>query len=145
MITMSRRSPLADLTLSGFVLSISHAHDEKDHTSNCSRRCSRSPVVHLALLLSRCVAQCHRRMGSREPGGGALLWKKDGAWQLRPCGGDDLKRTDIFANACKSAEDAKSMMDELEKEEAILAPKIVAKFSTFEDTMVMDGSAGQPQ
>ncbi len=65
-----------------------------------------------------------------------------GEWQIRLCSGDSLKDAAMLESANIGAEDAKTMADELAAAEAKLDPVIVAKFSTFEGTVMIDGEHG---
>jgi periplasmic copper chaperone A len=143
---ISRRSLIAALSVLGILPSIAHAHDEKEHIVELLKEMFEKPdnpldVAPVVVRGDNAIAGWVQG----DKGGRALLWKKEGTWQLRLCSGDALKNADMLVNANINAEDAKAMVAELAKGEAELDPAVVAKFSTFEGTMVMDGSAGQSQ
>ena len=77
-----------------------------------------------------------------EKGGRALLWRVDGQWQIRLCSGDGLKDQELLENANISAADAKTLIADLAAAEAALNAAVLAKFSSFEGTMVIEPGAG---
>jgi periplasmic copper chaperone A len=77
-----------------------------------------------------------------DKGGRALLWRKDGKWDIRLCSGASLKDAKMLEGAGFSTEDAKSMIDELVAEEAKMDQKVVAMFDLFEGTVDMSGQKG---
>ncbi len=77
-----------------------------------------------------------------DKGGRALLWRVDGQWQIRLCSGDGLKDPKLLENANISAADAATLVAELTAAEAALDPEVLAKFSSFQGTMMIDPGAG---
>ena len=77
-----------------------------------------------------------------DKGGRALLWRVDGQWQIRLCSGDGLKDPKLLENANISAADAATLVAELTAAEAALDPALLAKFSSFQGTMMIDPAAG---
>lgn len=77
-----------------------------------------------------------------DKGGRALLWRVDGQWQIRLCSGDGLKDQKLLENANISAADAKTLIDELTVAEAALDPAVLAKFASFEGTIVIEPGTG---
>lgn len=75
-------------------------------------------------------------------GGRALLWRTGGEWQIRLCSGDGLKDPKLLENANIPAQDAKALTDALSAAEASIDPSVLAKFASFEGTMVMEPGAG---
>lgn len=74
-------------------------------------------------------------------GGRALLWRVDGQWQIRLCSGDGLKDVKMLEGANIPPEDARALLADLAAAEAILDPGILAKFSSFQGTMMMEPGA----
>ncbi len=79
-----------------------------------------------------------------EMGGRALLRKKDGAWVLTLCSGDALKEAAGLKTFGLSAAAADAIAAEVVAAEAKLDPALVAKFSTFDGVVMMDGSGQHP-
>lgn len=77
-----------------------------------------------------------------DKGGRALLWRVDGQWQIRLCSGDGLKDPKLLESANISAADAATLLAELTAAEAVLDPAVLAKFSSFQGTMMIDPDAG---
>jgi hypothetical protein len=77
-------------------------------------------------------------------GGRALLRKKDGTWTLTLCSGDALKDAAGLKTFGLSAEAADALSAEIVAAEAKLDPALVAKFSTFDGVVMMDGSGQHP-
>ncbi len=74
-------------------------------------------------------------------GGRALLRKKDGAWVLTLCSGDALRQAAGLKTFGLSAETADAIAAEVVAAETKLDPAMVAKFSTFDGVVMMDGSS----
>ena len=79
-----------------------------------------------------------------EVGGRALLRKKNGAWTLVLCSGDALKDVTALSEFGFTAEQARSLAASIAAAEAKLDPTLVAKFSTFDGVVMMDGNGGHP-
>lgn len=77
-----------------------------------------------------------------ERGGRALLWRVHGQWQIRLCSGDGLKEQALLESANISPADAKALLADLAAAEAKLDPAVIAKFSLFEGTMMIEPGAG---
>jgi hypothetical protein len=75
-------------------------------------------------------------------GGRALLWRVEGQWQIRLCSGDGLKDPKLLENANIAAEDARQLLADLAVAEAGLDPAVLARFSSFEGTMMIEPGAG---
>lgn len=77
-----------------------------------------------------------------DKGGRALLWRVNGQWQIRLCSGDGLKDPKLLENANISAVDAAALVAELTAAEAVLDPAVLAKFSSFQGTMMISPDTG---
>ncbi len=77
-----------------------------------------------------------------DKGGRALLWRVDGQWQVRLCSGDGLKDPKLLETAKIPAADAEALIAQLTAAEARLDPAVLAKFSSFEGTMMIEPGAG---
>ncbi len=140
---MSRRVVLAGAALVIHLPVRAFAHDDKDHITHLLKAMFDTPENPLSVdpvVVRGDNAIAGWVQGDR--GGRALLWRVKGEWQIRLCSGDSLKDAAMLESANIGAEDAKTMADELAAAEAKLDPVIVAKFSTFEGTVMIDGEHG---
>lgn len=77
-------------------------------------------------------------------GGRALLRKKHGKWVLTLCSGDALKEAKSLQHFGLSAGEAASMAAAVVAAEAKIDASVIAKFSTFDGVMMMDGDGNHP-
>jgi hypothetical protein len=77
-----------------------------------------------------------------EKGGRALLWRVDGQWQIRLCSGDALKDPKLLETAGIPSADAEALIAQLTAAESMLDPGVIAKFSSFEGTMMIEPGTG---
>jgi len=77
-------------------------------------------------------------------GGRALLRRKDDTWVLTLCSGDALKEAKSLQHFGLSAEEADAMAKAVIEAEAKLDPVQVAKYSTFDGVVMMDGEDHHP-
>ncbi|TCS05217.1 hypothetical protein EV281_103899 [Rhizobium sp. BK418] len=75
-------------------------------------------------------------------GGRALLKKNHHGWSIVLCSGDGIREAAALEKAGLSAEDASVLAAELAKVEAGLDPNVLARFASFEGTVMMAGEAG---
>lgn len=80
----------------------------------------------------------------QERGGRALLFRKQGQWQIAACGGDGFKDPQALQDAGVSAQDARALVQALHNEEARLPAGQRAKFSTFQGVLPMDATGAHP-
>ena len=143
MIIVSRRNLIAIMAVTTLVPGAAFAHDDKAHIAHLMKAMFDTPenplsVDPVVVLGDNAIAGWVQG----EKGGRALLWRVNGEWQIRLCSGDGLKNPAMLVEAKISAEDAKSLVEQLLAAEAKIDPSVVAKFSTFEGTVVIDGTAG---
>jgi periplasmic copper chaperone A len=139
MMTVTRRN-LFVLSLLPFMSSAAFAHDDKEQIAHLMKSIFDKPDNPLAVapvVVRGDDAIAGWSQGGK--GGRALLWRKEGAWQIRLCSGASLKDAKMLERAGFSTEDAKSMVDELVAEEAKMDQKVVAMFDLFEGTVDMSG------
>lgn len=79
-----------------------------------------------------------------EMGGRALLKRGETGWVLTLCSGDALKEAKSLQHFGLSAEEAQAMAKAVVDAEAELDPALVAKFSTFDGVVMMDGDGHHP-
>lgn len=142
--TLLNTLALCFLIVAAYLPSTASAHDDKDHIIHLMKGMFETPenpldVAPVVVRGDNAIAGWVQG----EEGGRALLWRQNGEWQIRLCSGDGLKNADMLINVNISAQDAKAMVEELTAAEAAMDPAIVAKFSVFEGTVVMDGAGGQ--
>lgn len=143
MIPISRRNLLAAVAALVMSASTANAHDDKDQIIHLMKGMFDTPDNPLSvdpIVVRGDNAIAGWVQGDR--GGRALLWRVKGDWQIRLCSGDALKSPALLIDANISAEDATALVDELAAAEAKIDHAVLAKFSTFEGTMVMDGDSG---
>lgn len=76
-----------------------------------------------------------------EMGGRALLRKHGGKWMLTLCSGDALKEAKSLQQFSLISEQANSMAKAIVEAEATVDPALVAKFSSFDGVVMMNGDA----
>ena len=143
MTSISRRSLLSIFSASILLQAPALAHDDKEHIVHLMKSMFDTPenplsVDPIIVLGDNAIAGWVQG----DKGGRALLWRVNGEWQIRLCSGDALKDPAMLVEAKISADDAKSLVEQLLAAESKLDPAVVAKFSTFEGTVMMDGTAG---
>jgi hypothetical protein len=122
------------------LVAYAHNHEDKDQIIHLMKSIFDKPDNPLAVapvVVRGDDAIAGWSQGGR--GGRALLWRKDGAWQIRLCSGASLKDPKMLEGAGFTPENAKAMTEELLAEEAKLGPSIVAQFDLFEGTVDMSG------
>ena len=143
MIRLSRRQMMVAVGVLAMSASASQAHDDSEHIIHMMKGMFDTPDNPLAV--DPVVVRGDNAIAGwvqGERGGRALLWRVNGEWQIRLCSGDALKSPELLISANISAEDAKALIDDLLAAEARLDPAVLAKFATFEGTMVMQGDFG---
>lgn len=143
MSNITRRTMLAAGLMLGFFAGVAFAHDDKHAIIHLMKSMFDTPgnpltVDSVVVVGDNAIAGWVQG----EKGGRALLWRVDGQWQIRLCSGDGLKDPKLLENANISAADAKTLIAELTTAEAALDPAVIAKFSSFEGTIVMEPVAG---
>lgn len=79
-----------------------------------------------------------------DAGGRAMLRKKDNRWVLSLCSGDALREAKALQHFGLSAEEAEALARAVQDAEAKIDPRLVAKFSTFDGVVMMDGEGNHP-
>ena len=143
MSSITRRNVLATGLMLGLLPRAAFAHDDKHAITHLMKGMFDTPdnplsVDPVVVLGDNAIAGWVQG----DKGGRALLWRVDGQWQIRLCSGDGLKDPKLLENANISAADAKTLVAELTAAEAALDPEILAKFASFEGTMVIEPGAG---
>jgi len=75
-----------------------------------------------------------------DAGGRALLQKRSGTWKILACSGDAFKSADALAHFGTPRATAIQLTKRLAAAEATVDPKRIARFSTFDGVITMDGS-----
>ena len=143
MTNISRRSLLSSSLILGFLPRMALAHDDKHAIVHLMKGMFETPenplsVEPVVVIGDNAIAGWVQG----ERGGRALLWRVDGQWQIRLCSGDALKDTKLLESANIPSVDAKALVAELSAAESALSPAVLAKFSSFEGTMMIDPGAG---
>ena len=143
MTNFTRRSLIAALVVLGFSPASAFANDDKHVIVHLMKGMFDTPeapltVEPVVVLGGNAIAGWVQG----DKGGRALLWRVDGQWQIRLCSGDGLKDPKLLENANISAADAATLVAELTAAEAALDPALLAKFSSFQGTMMIDPAAG---
>ena len=143
MTNFTRRSLIAALVVLGFPPASAFANDDKHVIVHLMKGMFDTPeapltVEPVVVLGGNAIAGWVQG----DKGGRALLWRVDGQWQIRLCSGDGLKDPKLLENANISAADAATLVAELTAAEAALDPALLAKFSSFQGTMMIDPAAG---
>ena len=142
MLTLTRRAALLGIALTASFSAMAHAHDDNEHIIGLMKSMFDKPDNPLSV--TPVVVRGDNAIASwsqGEMGGRALLWKKDGEWQIRLCSGAGLKDAKMLEGAGISAEDAKAMAEELLAGEAKLDQALVAKYDSFQGIVDMSGDA----
>ena len=144
MMKTNRRVAAFGLLMTPFLAVHAQAHDDTEHIVALMKSMFDTPDNPLAVapVVVR-VDNAIAGWSQGDKGGRALLWRKDGAWQIRLCSGAGLKDPKMLEGAGISTEDAKAMTDQLIAEEAKLDQAVVAKYNLFEGIVEMSGEAGQ--
>lgn len=79
-----------------------------------------------------------------EMGGRALLRKKDGAWMLVLCAGDDLKSASTLVKVGLTEKAATELAAGLATAERAMPPERLALLSKFEGLVMMDAGGAHP-
>lgn len=143
MSNITRRTILATGLMLGFFAGVAFAHDDKHAIIHLMKSMFDTPdnpltVDPVVVVGDNAIAGWVQG----EKGGRALLWRVDGQWQIRLCSGDGLKDPKLLENANIPAADVKTLIAELTVAEATLDPAVLAKFSSFEGTMVIEPGTG---
>jgi hypothetical protein len=143
MTNFTRRSLLAALVVLGFSPPTAFASDDKHAIAHLMKGMFDTPehpltVDPVVVLGDNAIAGWVQG----DKGGRALLWRVDGQWQIRLCSGDGLKDPKLLENAKISTADAAALVAELTDAEATLDPAVLAKFSSFQGTMMISPDAG---
>ena len=143
MTNFTRRSLIAALVVLGFSPASAFANDDKHVIVHLMKGMFDTPeapltVEPVVVLGDNAIAGWVQG----DKGGRALLCRVDGQWQIRLCSGDGLKDPKLLENANISAADAATLVAELAAAEAALDPTVLAKFSSFQGTMMISPDAG---
>jgi hypothetical protein len=143
MVKLNRRSLVAACIVLGFPPASAFANDDKHVIVHLMKGMFDTPeapltVEPVVVLGGNAIAGWVQG----EKGGRALLWRVNGQWQIRLCSGDGLKDPKLLENANISAADAATLVAELAAAEAALDPTVLAKFSSFQGTMMISPDAG---
>jgi hypothetical protein len=139
----TRRAVLFALALSPLLPLPATAHDDAEHIIHLMKGIFDTPDNPLAVapvVVKGDNAVAGWSQGDK--GGRALLWRKDGEWEIRLCSGAGLKDAKMLEGAGISAADAEAITTELLAAEAKMDQAIVARFDQFEGTVDMSGQAG---
>ena len=142
MLILTRRAALLGIALTASFSTMAHAHSDEEHIIGLMKSMFDKPDNPLSV--TPVVVRGDNAIASWSQGnmgGRALLWKKDGEWQIRLCSGAGLKDAKMLEGAGISAEDAKSMAEELLAGEAKLDQALVAKYDSFQGIVDMSGDA----
>jgi hypothetical protein len=140
---MTRRTCLSLAALSLIFPRPALAHDDREHIIEVMKGLfdnPENPLTVAPVVVRSDNAIAGWAQGGR--GGRALLWRKDGSWQIRLCSGAPLKDAKMLEGAGIAAGDAKALVEELLAEEAKLDSKLVVLFDLFEGTVDMSGQQG---
>lgn len=143
MVKINRRSLVAACIVLGFPPATTFANDDKHNIVHLMKGMFDTPenpltVEPVVVLGDNAIAGWVQG----DKGGRALLWRVNGQWQIRLCSGDGLKDPKLLENANISAADASTLVAELTAAEAALDPTVLAKFSSFQGTMMISPDAG---
>jgi periplasmic copper chaperone A len=141
--TISRRNVLALGIMLGIMPDYAMAHDDKHAIIHLMKSMFDTPEAPLAVdpvVIAGDNAIAGWVQGDK--GGRALLWRTGGEWQIRLCSGDGLKDPQLLENANIPAADARLLVTELTAAEAALDPSVLARFASFEGTVMIEPGAG---
>ena len=143
MMNTTRRAVLAASLVLGLLPNVALAHDDQHEIIHLMKGMFDTPenplsVEPVVVVGDNAIAGWVQG----ERGGRALLWRFDGQWKIRLCSGDGLKDPKFLENANISAADAVKLASQLAAAESKLDPVMLAKFSSFEGTMMIDSEAG---
>ena len=143
MMNITRRAVFAASLALGLLPNLALAHDDEHEIIHVMKGMFDTPenplsVEPVVVLGDNAIAGWVQG----ERGGRALLWRVDGQWKIRLCSGDGLKDPKLLESANISAADAATMASHLAAAEQKLDPAVLAKFSSFEGTMMIDAEAG---
>lgn len=141
--TINRRNILALGIMLGIMPGYAIAHDDKHAIIHLMKSMFDTPETPLTVdpvVIVGDNAIAGWVQGGK--GGRALLWRSGGEWQIRLCSGDGLKDPQLLEKANIPAADAKALITGLSAAEAALDPSVLAKFASFEGTMMIEPGAG---
>ncbi|MCA3559888.1 MAG: copper uptake system-associated protein [Aestuariivirga sp.] len=143
MMNTTRRAVLAASLVLGLLPNVVLAHDDQHEIIHLMKGMFDTPenplsVEPVVVIGDNAIAGWVQG----ERGGRALLWRVDGQWKIRLCSGDSLKDPKFLESANISAADATTLAAQLAAAESKLDPAVLAKFSSFEGTMMIDPKAG---
>lgn len=143
MMNITRRAVLAASLVLGLLPNVALAHDDQHEIIHLMKGMFDTPenplsVEPVVVVGDNAIAGWVQG----ERGGRALLWRVDGQWKIRLCSGDSLKDPKLLESANISAADAATLAAQLAAEESKLDPAVLAKFTSFEGTMMIDPEAG---
>ena len=143
MMNITRRAVLAASLVLGLLPNVALAHDDQHEIIHLMKGMFDTPENPLSVEPVIVVGDnAIAGWVQGERGGRALLWRVDGQWKIRLCSGDGLKDPKLLEIANISAADAATLASQLAAAEAKLDPAVLAKFSSFEGTMITDPEAG---
>ncbi|MFM8702097.1 MAG: copper uptake system-associated protein [Hyphomicrobiales bacterium] len=143
MMNITRRTVLAASLVLGLRPNVALAHDDQHEIIHLMKGMFDTPENPLSVepvIVVGDSAIAGWVQGER--GGRALLWRVHGRWKIRLCSCDGLKDPKLLESANISAADAATLASQLAAAEAKLDPAVLAKFSSFEGTMMIDPEAG---
>ena len=143
MMNITRRAVLAASLMLGLLPNVALAHDDQHEIIHLMKGVFDTPenplsVAPVVVVGDNAIAGWVQG----ERGGRALLWRVDGQWKIRLCSGDGLKDPKLLESSNISAADAGTLASQLAAAESKLDPAVLAKFSSFEGTMMIDPEAG---
>ncbi len=143
MMNITRRAVLAGLLVLGLIPNVALAHDDQHKIIHLMKGMFDTPenplsVEPVVVVGDNAIAGWVQG----ESGGRALLWRVNGQWKIRLCSGDGLKDPKLIESANIPATDAATLASQLAAAESKLDPAVLAKFSSFEGTMMIDPEAG---
>lgn len=141
--TIKRRDILALGIMLGIMPGSAMAHDDRQAIIHLMKSMFDTPEAPLAVdpvVIAGDNAIAGWVQGDK--GGRALLWRSGGGWQIRLCSGDGLKDPRLLESANIPAADAKALITQLSAAEAALDPSVLARFASFEGTVMIEAGAG---
>ena len=141
MLSCSRRAVVIGLATCVAFPAPALAHDDREHIIALMKGIFDKPdnplsVIPVVVSGDNAIAS----WSQGEMGGRALLWRKDGEWQIRLCSGAGLKDAKMLEGAGISADEASALASQLNTEESKLDPILVAKYDSFQG--IVDMSKG---
>lgn len=144
MMNISRRALLAASLILGLSPAAALASDDQHHIIHLLKGMFDTPESPLSVEPVVVVGDnAIAGWVQGDKGGRALLWRTHGQWQIRLCSGDALKDPKLLESVNIPAADAQTLIAQLTAAESALDAAVLAKFSSFEGTMMIDPHSGQ--